>query len=59
MSNIENTKIIKYMFEQLQEAVENNDEVEALEIQNKLHEFGFDEESIKALEIIKLNFNHE
>jgi len=59
MSNINDDKIIECMFEQLQEAVENEDEVEALEIQNKLHEFGFNEESIEALNIIKLNFNHE
>ncbi len=59
MSHIENDKIIEYMFWQLQKAIENENEGEALEIERKLGEFGFVEASKEAMEIIKLNFNHE
>ncbi len=59
MSHIENEKIIEYMFWQLQKAIENENEGEALEIERKLGEFGFVEASKEALEIIKLNFNNE
>ena len=59
MSNINNTKVAEYMFEQLQEAVENDDVVSALEVEKHLAEFGFKDEAVKALEIIKLNFKNE
>ena len=59
MTTEEHDKIADYMFERLQEAIENEDEVEALGIERHLFQFGFKDEAIEALDIIKQNFKHE
>lgn len=56
MVNINEEKIINYMFYKLQEAIENDDEEEAIEVEEKLSEFGFLSEAREAMRIIKDNF---